>query len=76
MGVEKLIDLDAISVCNENFAMFKMLVAYPFNNGEQIMECYEDIMGRKLNRTVLNLGVDLFHKMKVQGILNHKLLVR
>lgn len=75
-GVKKLIDLDAVSVCNEDFAVFKMLVAYPFNNREQIMECYEDTMGRKLNRTVLNVGVDLFHKLKVQGILNHKLLAR
>lgn len=45
-----LIDLDAVSLCNENFTMLSTLQRYPLNNFYELMNEYEKRTGRKLDR--------------------------
>ncbi|MDW2958570.1 MAG: hypothetical protein R8M37_02055 [Alphaproteobacteria bacterium] len=44
-----LIDLDAVSLCNENFTMMTTVQRYPLKNARQLMSVYQDITGRKLD---------------------------
>ncbi len=46
----RLIDMDSIAFCNENYSVMQMLRAYPLDNVDELMDYYENEMGRKLNR--------------------------
>ena len=48
-NIVRLIDIDSISICNENMAIFSMLRFYPLSNFKEIIEYYQDISGHKLN---------------------------
>lgn len=61
-GICKLIDFDAISICNEDMAIFGMLRRYPFNNVNEIIEYYQDITGHDLNRREIIGMLKLFKK--------------
>ena len=52
-NVTRIIDLDAIAVCNDDFSVLQTFRSYPLNNYGEYMDYYEDTMGRKLNRTVI-----------------------
>jgi len=58
--IERLIDFDAISVCNENLAIFSMLRLYPLSNSKEIIEYYQDISGHKLNYREIMFMLKLF----------------
>ncbi len=49
----KMIDMDAISFCNEDFSVMQMLRAYPLDNVSELMDFYEDTMQRKLHRNLI-----------------------
>lgn len=52
-NVSRLIDLDAIAVCNDDFSVLQTFLSYPLDNYDEYMDYYEKTMGRKLNRGVI-----------------------
>ena len=46
----RLIDLDAVSLGNENFMMLTTLYRYPLKNGLDLVSAYEDITGRNMSK--------------------------
>ena len=60
--IVRLIDFDAISICNENLAIFGMLRRYPLNNPNEFIEYYQDVSGHTLNRRAIINMLNLFKK--------------
>ena len=61
-GITHLIDFDAISVCNENMAIFGMLRRYPLKNINEMIDYYQDITNHSLNRREIIRMLNLFKK--------------
>lgn len=60
--IVRLIDLDTVSICNENVAVFGMLRLYPLSNIKELIEYYQDISGHKLNYPEIICMLKLFQK--------------
>lgn len=70
-GRVRLIDLDAVSLCNENFTMLTTLQRYPLSNRRELMSVYQDITGRKLDCKRIMLAktaMSALHTMKEKSI--------
>lgn len=61
-SIVRLIDFDAISICNENLAIFGMLRRYPLTDTNEFIEYYQDISGHQLNRREIIGMLNLFKK--------------
>ena len=61
-SIARFIDFDAISICNENMAIFGMLRQYPLNDTNEFIEYYQDISGHDLNRREIVRMLTLFKK--------------
>ena len=48
-----LIDLDAVSLCNENFTMLTTLQRYPLNNFWDVLDEYERVTGHKIDKNMI-----------------------
>jgi aminoglycoside phosphotransferase (APT) family kinase protein len=49
----RIIDLDAIALCNDDFSVLQTFRSYPLDNYDEYMDYYESVMGRKLNRAII-----------------------
>lgn len=58
------LDLDAISVCNENFSLVPLLRSYPLDNTTELFDAYEEINRRKINRQVVLNTLDIMKKIR------------
>ena len=67
-GCARLIDLDAVSLCNENFTMLMTVQRYPLKNVRQLMSAYQDITGRSLD---INKILFACNMMQVLHVLRH-----
>jgi len=65
--IVRLVDFDAISICNENMAVFSALRLYPLSNAKELVEYYQDISGHKLNYREIMFMLKLF-----KGTLNFR----
>ena len=61
-NIVRLIDFDAISICNENLAIFGMLRCYPLDDINGFIEYYQDISGHILNHREITRMLNLFKK--------------
>lgn len=61
-SIVRLIDFDAISICNENLAIFGMLRRYPLANVNEFIEYYQDVSGHSVNRREIIGMLNLFRK--------------
>ena len=64
MNLSGIIDLDSIALCNESFAVLYTLYTYPLNNYAEYIECYEDTVGRKLNKRGIIDGLKLLQQIR------------
>lgn len=61
-SIVRLIDFDALSICNENLAIFGMLRQCPLANTNDFIEYYQDVSGHQLNlHEIINM-LNLFKK--------------
>ncbi|MBR5354778.1 MAG: hypothetical protein IK122_01460 [Alphaproteobacteria bacterium] len=60
--IVRFIDFDAISICNENLAVFSALRLYPLSNTKELVEYYQDISGHKLNYRKIMFMLNLFKR--------------
>lgn len=67
-GHARLIDLDAVSLCNENFTMLMAVQRYPLKDVHQLMSAYQDITGRSLCMKKILLARDT---MQLLHVLRH-----
>lgn len=74
--VSRLIDLDAVALCNESFSVLMSLRMYPLDNCAQYLDYYEDTMGRKLNRSAILDGLKIMSAIRARQIALNRLLWR
>ncbi len=55
--LSKLIDMDAIAFCNEDFSVMQMLRAYPLDNLDELLDFYEDTTHRNLHRSRIKIAM-------------------
>ena len=72
--VARLIDLDAVALCNESFSVMMTLRTYPLTNHLEYMEYYEDIMGRKINRSAITNGLKILDTIRKPQVALNRLL--
>lgn len=75
-SIVRLIDFDAISICNENMAIFGMLRQYPLDDIDEFIEYYQDISGHTLNRREIIRMLNLFKKTLNIRIMANKISFR
>lgn len=73
-NLEKLIDLDAIAVCNESFSVMMMLRVYPLKNHLEVMDFYEDTMRRNINRNAIITGLKILNAIRKPQVALNRLL--
>lgn len=71
-----LIDMDGVSLCNDDFSILQTLRTYPLDNVSEYIEYYEDIMERKVNtKTVIafrNIMKSVSkHRRKLDSMFRH-----
>lgn len=71
-----LIDLDAVALANDEFALIQMLRTYPFDNMHEIIEYYEDTTGRKTNKKLIIRVARALNAMRTQQAHINKLFRR
>ena len=74
--VERIIDLDAVALCNESFSVMMTLRTYPLTNNLEYMEYYEDTMGRKINRSAITKGLQILDAIRKPQVALNRLLWR
>ena len=74
--VVRLIDLDAVALCNESFSVMMTLRTYPLTNNLEYMEYYEDTMGRKINRSAITKGLKILETIRKPQVALNRLLWR
>lgn len=73
-NLTKLIDLDAIAVCNESFSVMMMLRVCPLKNRSELMDIYEDTMQRKINRPAITGGLKILNAIRAPQVALNRLL--
>ena len=63
-GLARLIDLDAVALCNESFSVMMTLRMYPLANHCEYMDYYEDTMQRKINREAIMTGLKILNTIR------------
>ncbi len=58
-NLSHVIDIESVVLCNDSFAMLRMLYNYPLNNTDDIMDYYEQTTGRTLNRRLIHAGLKI-----------------
>ena len=74
--VVRLIDLDAVALCNESFSVMMTLRTYPLTNNLEYMEYYEDTMGRRINRSAITKGLQILDAIRKPQVALNRLLWR
>lgn len=59
----RLIDLDAVALCNENFTMMTTLQRYPLNDIDALMGAYRKICGRRLDDNAIKFMLNVTAKI-------------
>ncbi len=72
--VSRLIDLDAIALCNESFSVLMTLRTYPLNNYDEYMDYYEDTMQRRINRRAIMGGLRFLNAIREPQVALNRLL--
>lgn len=72
--VDRIIDLDAVALCNESFSVMLTLRTYPLGNNLEYMEYYEDTMGRKINRSAIINGLKILNAIRKPQVALNRLL--
>ncbi len=60
----KLIDMDAIAFCNEDYSVMRMLQFYPLGNTDELLDFYEDTMQRTLHRTLIYKALNTLNALR------------
>ncbi len=58
-NLSHIIDIEYVVLCNDSFAMLRMLYHYPLDNTDEIMDYYEQTTGRTLNRRLIKAGLKI-----------------
>ena len=72
--VARLIDLDAVALCNESFSVMMTLRTYPLTNHCEYMDYYEDIVQRKINRPAITNGPKILDAIRKPQVALNRLL--
>lgn len=60
----RILDLDAVALANESFAVMMALRYYPLNNHHEMIEFYQDITGHKLNEKAIMMGIQFLNTIR------------
>ena len=75
-NLSRLIDLDAIALCNESFSVLQTLRLYPLSNHAEFIDCYEDAMKRTVNRPAIMFGLKALNSIRVPQVRLNQMLWR
>ena len=73
-SLARLIDLDAVALCNESFSVMMTLRMYPLANHCEYMDYYEDTMQRKINREAIMTGLKILNTIRKPQVALNRLL--
>ena len=76
LNVTRLIDLDSVALCNESFSVLTMMRVYPLKNHDELMDCYEDTMQRKINRRAIMTGLQILQSIRAPQLKLNQMLWR
>lgn len=65
-SLTRILDMDAVALANESFAVMMTLRYYPLNNHREMIEFYQDITGHKLNEQAIMFGIKIIKAMRAQ----------
>lgn len=76
LDVPRILDLDAIALCNESFSVLMTLRTYPLTNISEYLDYYEDTMERKLNRPAIIGGLKILNAIRTPQVALNRVLWR
>lgn len=71
-----LIDLDAVALASDEFALIQMLRTYPFDNIREVIEYYEHATDRTVNHKMVMRAVQILNSMRKQQVHINKMFQR